>query len=56
MCEKGKFIDSVEFVKKELKKEIDQYFKKPLIHDVLKRDLKMRYRKVKPVVITANSN
>jgi len=55
MCEKGQFIDSIEFVKKELKKEIDQEFKNSLIIDVLKKDLKMRYRKIKAVALTANS-
>ena len=55
MDKRHQFIDSVAFVLKRIKKEDSLEFKKHQIHQVMKQDLKMRFRKVKPIAITANS-
>lgn len=49
MCENDVFIDSVESVKERIKETNNQDYKGHLIQDVMKKDLKMRFRKVKGV-------
>ena len=51
----GEFIDSTMHVKKRLKEEKQIEYKEHLIRDVMRRDLGMKYKKVKPVAIQANS-
>ena len=51
----GEFIDSTMHVKKRLKEEKQIEYKEHLIRDVMRRDLGMKYKKVKPVPLQANS-
>ena len=49
-------MDSVQLTQKELKNSYDIDAKPWLIHNIMKKDLKMRYRKVRPIPLGTNSD
>ena len=55
MVEDDDFIDSVASVKAAVEEEVDVEVTDALVRDVLTKDLGMRYRKVKPLSLQANS-
>lgn len=55
MVEDDDFIDSVASVKAAVEEEVDVEVTEALVRDVLTKDLGMRYRKVKPLSLQANS-
>ena len=55
MSRANTFIDSVAFVQKKLKEEHHIEAKEWVIKGVMKKDLDMKYKKVKPISIHANS-
>ena len=55
MCNEGVFIDSIDQLRAKLIKEHSRSFKRYHVLKVIKKDMGMRYRKVNPVALTANS-
>ena len=49
------FVDSIKFVQKKIQEIKNVTFKKNFIQKVMKRELKMKYKKMHPVAFTANS-
>ena len=49
------FIDSVKFVQEKIKESNKVEFKSQLISKVMRQDLRMKYKKVQAIALTANS-
>ena len=48
-------LDSVYTIQRQLQQDYRLEAKKTLVRQVMKKELKMRYRKVKPITATTNS-
>ena len=55
MCDQGVFIDSINALRLKLNQEHSRSFKRYHVLQTVRKDLGMRYRKVKPICLTANS-